>query len=68
MYHGLGSRLLTVIGVGLCGGYTTWSTASWESVHLVRAGHRQVAFLYTFGGLAACLAAAAAGIGVAGLL
>jgi CrcB protein len=68
MYHGLGSRSLTVIGIGLCGGYTTWSTASWESVHLVRAGHRGVAVLYTFGGLAVCLGAAAAGIGVAALL
>ena len=40
LYHGLGSHLLAVIGVGLCGGYTTWSTASWESIHLVHSGHR----------------------------
>ncbi|HEY1827411.1 MAG TPA: CrcB family protein, partial [Acidimicrobiales bacterium] len=32
MYHGLGSHQLSIFGVGLCGGYTTWSTASWESV------------------------------------
>lgn len=64
LYHGLGSHLLAVIGVGLCGGYTTWSTASWESVHLLRTGHPTTAALYTLGGLVACLAAAAAGIGL----
>ncbi len=64
LYHGLGSRLLAVIGVGLCGGYTTWSTASWESIHLLRTGHRTEAIVYTFGGLAVCLGAAAAGLGL----
>jgi CrcB protein len=64
LYHGLGTHLLAVVGVGLCGGYTTWSTASWESVHLFRTGHGTSAVIYTVGGLAACLAAAAAGIGL----
>ena len=26
LYHGLGPHVLAVAGVGLCGGYTTWST------------------------------------------
>lgn len=64
IYHGLGSHLLAVIGVGLCGGYTTWSTASWETVHLLHTGHRREAVIYTVGGLVVCLAAAAAGIGL----
>ena len=34
LYHGFGSHALAVAGTGLCGGYTTWSTASWESIHL----------------------------------
>jgi CrcB protein len=68
LYHGLGSHTLAIAGVGLCGGYTTWSTASWETVHLLRDGHRREAVIYTFGGLGLCLAAAAAGIGLAGLL
>jgi CrcB protein len=68
MYHGLGPHVLSVAGVGLCGGYTTWSTASWESVHLRRNGHRTEALVYTFGGLATGLGAAAIGIGLAGLL
>jgi fluoride exporter len=65
LYHGLGSHVLAVIGVGLCGGYTTWSTASWESLHLLQTGQRRTAVLYTVGGLVVCLAAAAAGIGLA---
>jgi CrcB protein len=68
MYHGLGPHELTVAGVGLCGGYTTWSTASWESIQLVRGGHRPEALFYTFGGLFVCLAAAAAGVGLAAVV
>jgi fluoride exporter len=64
-YHGLGPHQLSILGVGLCGGYTTWSTASWESVQLVRAGHRSEAVVYTVGGLVACLAAAACGMALA---
>ena len=68
LYHGFGPHDLDVAGIGLCGGYTTWSTASWESVHLLRDGHRSEAVLYTFGGLALCLAAAAGGMGLAALV
>ena len=39
LYHGLGPHVLAVAGVGLCGGYTTWSTASWETIHLLHTGH-----------------------------
>jgi fluoride exporter len=67
LYHGLGSHLLAVAGTGLCGGYTTWSTASWETVHLLHTGHRSEAVVYTFGGLIVCLAGAAAGIGLTAL-
>jgi fluoride exporter len=68
LYHGFGPHDLDVAGVGLCGGYTTWSTASWESIHLIRDGHRTESVVYTFGGLALCLATAAAGIGIAALV
>ena len=67
LYHGFGPHDLDVAGVGLCGGYTTWSTASWETLHLLRDGHRSDALLYTFGGLILCLAAAVAGIALAAL-
>jgi fluoride exporter len=68
LYHGLGPRSLNVLGVGLCGGYTTWSTASWETMHLMRSGHRRQAVVYTFGGLAACLGGAVAGLALAALI
>ena len=67
LYHGLGSHALAIAGVGLCGGYTTWSTASWETVHLVHTGHRSDAVLYTLGSLVVCIGAAAAGMGLAGV-
>ncbi len=67
LYHGLGTHVLAVIGVGLCGGYTTWSTASWETIHLLHIGHRTQAVVYTLGSLAVCVTAAAAGIALMAL-
>jgi CrcB protein len=67
LYHGLGPHVLAVIGIGLCGGYTTWSTASWETIHLLHTGHRTYAVVYTLSSLALCLAGAAAGIGLMAL-
>ena len=68
LYHGLGGRALAVAGLGLCGGYTTWSTASWETIHLLHTGHRVEALVYTLGGLIVCLVTAAAGVGLMALL
>ena len=67
LYHGLGTHLLAIIGTGLCGGYTTWSAASWETIHLLHTGHHRDAAVYTVGGLVVCLGAAAAGLGLAAL-
>lgn len=67
LYRGFGPHDLDVAGVGLCGGYTTWSTASWETLHLIRDGHRPEALIYTIGGLVLCLGAAVAGIALAAL-
>jgi CrcB protein len=68
MYHGFGPHDLDVAGIGLCGSYTTWSTASWETLHLIRDGHRPEALLYTIGGLVLCLAVAVGGIALAALV
>lgn len=68
LYHGLGGTSVVVAGVGLCGGYTTWSTASWEAIHLIHTGHRAEAAVYTLGSLVVCIGAATAAIGFMALI
>lgn len=64
-HHGLPEVPTTLIGVGLLGGYTTWSTYLWESLALAEAGAVRVAAVNLVGSLAAGLVAAAAGFGLA---
>jgi CrcB protein len=67
-YHGLPGRWRSVVGTGLCGGLTTWSTATWETVQLASLGRPGRAALYAAGSLALAVGAAAAGIALAGAL
>lgn len=54
------------LGTGLLGGYTTFSTAVWEAVRLVRENARPAASLaYALGMLVAGVAAAALGLALA---
>lgn len=53
--------LLAFLGPGVLGGYTTFSTASVETLTLLRERAWLKAAGYAFGGLAASVAAAAAG-------
>jgi fluoride exporter len=66
-FHGLGVHVDDVLGVGFCGGLTTWSTASWESVRLLEAGLHRQAFFHALGGLVGAIAAAALGAALAAL-
>jgi fluoride exporter len=66
-YHGLPADVVVVAGVGLCGGFTTWSTAIWETLALLRLGRLGQAASYTLGGLAMAVGAAGLGIGLAAL-
>lgn len=59
--HGLGTDTRAVLGTGLCGGYTTFSAASWEVAARLAAGRRAAAVLVALGMLIASVAAAAAG-------
>ena len=57
LYHGLTKAPKAVIGAGFCGGFTTWSTASWETVRLAQEGGVGAALSNGFGGLLASVAA-----------
>ncbi|HEU0170727.1 MAG TPA: fluoride efflux transporter CrcB [Acidimicrobiales bacterium] len=67
LYHGLGDAVRSVIGTGLIGAYTTFSTFSYETMRLLADGDNRGALVNIatnlFGGLTAatvglCLAAA----------
>lgn len=62
--YGLPSAPVTVAGVGFLGGYTTWSTFTWESLALAEGGELAQAAGNIVLSLAAGLAAAAAGLGL----
>lgn len=64
---GLGSSIVspevaTIIGTGLLGGYTTFSTVSVESVLLLQRGRRRAALGNLLGTLVLALAAAVLGV------
>lgn len=64
----LAPEVAAVVGVGLLGGYTTFSTASVETVRLAQEGRYRAAVVNGLGVLVACTLAALAGLWVGGLL
>lgn len=62
--HGVSSNLENIIGAGLCGGLTTWSTASWEAVRLVEEDSVSSALRFTLVNLGASLLAAGCGLAI----
>ena len=61
MGSGLGAHTASVVGTGLLGGFTTFSTASFESAALVLDKRWAGAALYTVGTLVLSVAAAVLG-------
>ncbi len=59
--HYTTSAVGLILGTGLLGGYTTFSTASFETVRLVQAGRIGLALVNAFGTMVVCVLAAAAG-------
>ncbi|WP_026550482.1 fluoride efflux transporter CrcB [Arthrobacter sp. Br18] len=53
-----------VAGTGFLGGFTTFSTASLDTVRLIRSGNYLAALAYALGTAGAALAAAAVGLAV----
>ncbi|GAA2131663.1 fluoride efflux transporter CrcB [Arthrobacter humicola] len=66
--HAAPPELQAIAGTGFLGGYTTFSTASFETVRLIQAGRTGLALLNGIGTAAAAVGAAAAGLAVASLL
>ena len=58
----LGPSTVAVLGTGMMGGYTTFSTASVETVQLFRSGRARVAVLNGLGMLVVSVGAAALGL------
>ncbi|QLD13267.1 fluoride efflux transporter CrcB [Microbacterium oleivorans] len=59
---------LAVLGVGLLGGYTTFSTMSVDTVRLARRGRRDWALVNLVGTVVAAVVAAAIGLTLGGLI
>jgi fluoride exporter len=65
--HGVAEAVSAAVGTGFCGGYTTFSTMSFETVRLLEQGDRRAALVSGGVTLAACLLAAAAGLALAAI-
>lgn len=67
LFHDAPSDLKVIAGTGFCGGYTTFSTASFEVVRLIQQRRVGLAALAGAGTVLLTMAAAAVGLAVAGL-
>lgn len=66
--HALPQEWRLILGTGFLGGYTTFSTASFETVRLAQEGRWRAALVNAFGMLAGAVLAAALGLWLGGML
>lgn len=65
VFHHVTSTVTLVAGTGFCGGYTTFSAASFETVRLLQTGDLRDAWINVSVTVAGALVAAAAGLALA---
>jgi CrcB protein len=68
LFHAIPSDLQLVVGTGFLGGYTTFSTASFETARLIQERQFVAALVNGVGMLLLAVAAAVAGLGLAWLV
>ena len=64
----LAPALQGIFATGFLGGYTTFSTMSWEGIQLARGGVARLSFFYIAGSVALGLLAATGGLGLGWIL
>lgn len=64
----LNDSLMSLLGTGFCGAFTTYSTFGYETVRLVQEGARPLALLNVLASVACGLGAAYAGLALASVL
>ena len=64
LHHAGAATTRAIVGTGFCGGLTTWSTASWETVRLAEEGSTKAAVTFTLVNLAASLTAGGVGLAI----
>ena len=67
-YHSMPAEIQAVIGTGFCGGYTTFSTASFETVRLIEQRRIRASLLYAVASVVASAGACGVGLAIAYLL